>query len=174
MARFGFSLVTTASIICVSLLAVPELNARLITCGLVCEITDRSEERTRSTSVGCMTLPPFTTAAATSAFCSGVTTVSPWPMDAKASLSSVVSVGNFDATLIHGVPVESDPSTVIGLSKPSFLAMDDTLSSPKATPSWANAVFDEYAIASSNVILPSEPSACDTAFVNCVTVPGSV
>ena len=100
--------------------------------------------------------------------------MSPWPMDAKVSLSSVVSVGNFDATLIHGVPVESDPSTVIGLSKPSFLAMDDTLSSPKATPSWANAVFDEYAIASSNVILPSEPSACDTAFVNCVTVPGSV
>ena len=52
--------------------------------------------------------------------------------------------------------------------------MDETLSSPKATPSWANAVFDEYAIASSNVILPSEPSACDTAFVSCVAVPGSV
>ena len=37
-----------------------------------------------------------------------------------------------------------------------------------------NAVFDEYASASSMEILPSAPSACGTALVSCVTVPGSV
>ena len=38
-------------------------------------------------------------------FCNGVTTVSPWPIDANASLSSLMSVGNFDVTDTHGVPV---------------------------------------------------------------------
>ena len=54
MARFVFSLVTTASIIWVSLLAVSALNAWDMTVGLVCEMTDKSAERTRSTSVGCI------------------------------------------------------------------------------------------------------------------------
>ena len=87
MARFVFSLVTTASIIWVSLLA------------------DKSAERTRSTSVGRISLPSLAMAAATIAFCNGVTTVSPWPIDANASLSSLMSVGNFDVTDTHGVPV---------------------------------------------------------------------
>ena len=63
---------------------------------------------------------------------------------------------------------------MIGLSKPSFLAMDETALSPNDTPNWANAVFDEYASASSMEILPSAPSACGTSLVSCVTVPGSV
>ncbi len=105
MARFVFSLVTTASIIWVSLLAVSALNAWDMTVGLVCEMTDKSAERTRSTSVGCISLPSLAMAAATIAFCNGVTTVSPWPIDANASLSSLMSVGNFDVTDTHGVPV---------------------------------------------------------------------
>ena len=165
---------TTASIICVSLSAVSALNGRDITSDLVCETTDRSEERTRSTSVGCINLPSLATAAAIRAFCNGVTTVSPCPIDASASLSSLTSVGNFEATVIHGVPEESVPSTVIELSKPSFLAIDETLSSPSETPNCAKAVFDEYAIASSREILPSEPLPCEVAFVSCTVVPGSV
>ena len=76
-----------------------------MTVGLVCEMTDKSAERTRSTSVGCISLPSLAMAAATIAFCNGVTTVSPWPIDANASLSSLMSVGNFDVTDTHGVSV---------------------------------------------------------------------
>ena len=121
-----------------------------------------------------MTLPLLATAAATMAFCSGVTSVSPCPIEASASLSPATFCGKREATARIGSPVESDPSIVIVESKPSFLAMSDTVSSPSATPSCANAVFDEYAMALLSEILPSEPSPSDDEFVSSVCVPGSV
>ena len=77
ISRFGFASVTTASIASVSLFAVSALNAVSITCGFVSGITERSLKRTRSTSVGFITLPSFAMAAAIIAFCNGVSTVSP-------------------------------------------------------------------------------------------------
>ena len=53
------------------------VNAVSITCGFVSGITERSLKRTRSTSVGFITLPSFAMAAAIIAFCNGVSTVSP-------------------------------------------------------------------------------------------------
>ena len=91
--------------------------------------------------------------------------VSPCPIEASASLSPAMFCGNREATARIGRPVESDPSIVIVESKPSFLAMSDTVSSPSATPSCANAVFDEYAMALLSEILPSEPSPSDDEFV---------
>ena len=143
-------------------------------CGLVCESTVRSAARTRSTSVGCISLPLLAIACATIAICNGVAVVSPWPMDASASLSSVGSEGNVDAVAVIGVPVDSVPSMVMVLPNPSLVAMSETLLAPSFTPSWANAVLDDHATASCREICPLTPSACASAFGNCVAVPGKV
>ncbi len=82
--------------------------------------------------------------------------------------------GNVDAVAVIGVPVDSVPSMVIVLPKPSLVAMSETLLAPSFTPSWANAVLDDHATASCREIWPLAPSACASALVNCVTVPGKV
>ena len=174
MASVGLALVTTLSIMVVSLSAVSLLNASAMTCDLVSESTVRSEARTRSTRVGRISLPSLAMAWATIAICNGVAVVSPWPMEANASLSAVELDGNVDAVAVIGVPVFSVPSMVMVLPKPSLVAISLTLSCPRATPSWAKAVFEDQVIASCSEIFPSVPLAWYTAFGNWVLVPGSV
>ena len=79
-----------------------------------------------------------------------------------------------DAVAVIGVPVDSVPSMVMVLPKPSLVAMSETLLAPSFTPSWANAVLDDHATASCREICPLTPSACASAFGNCVAVPGQV
>ena len=79
-----------------------------------------------------------------------------------------------DAVAVIGVPVDSVPSMVMVLPKPSLVAMSETLLAPSFTPSWANAVLDDHATASCREICPLTPSACASAFGNCVAVPGKV
>ena len=47
--------------------------------------------------VGSISVPSFATAMATIRFCSGVDSVSPWPIEARASRSSVGSSGKLEA-----------------------------------------------------------------------------
>ena len=92
-----------------------ELNAVDITSGVASDSVLRSLARTRSTSVGLMSLPSFAMAAATIAFCNGVDSTSPWPMDASATLSSDSVSGNLAATDFIGRPDDEVPSMVIEL-----------------------------------------------------------
>ena len=55
-------------------------------------------------------------------FCNGVSVTSPCPMDARASLSSVMDEGNTEAVAFIGEPVDDVPSTTTELPKPSLVA----------------------------------------------------
>ena len=85
-----------------------------------------------------------------------------------------MAIADVDAVAVIGVPVDSVPSMVMVLPKPSLVAMSETLLAPSFTPSWANAVLDDHATASCREICPLTPSACASAFGNCVAVPGKV
>ena len=70
-----------------------------------------------------------------------------------------MAIADVDAVAVIGVPVDSVPSMVMVLPKPSLVAMSETLLAPSFTPSWANAVLDDHATASCREICPLTPSA---------------
>ena len=88
-----------------------------------------------------MTTPPLAIAAATMAFCNGVTETSFWPMlDMPTAAPSIIGP-TVDPATSSGIAAG-------GLSNPNASAALRRASPPSRMPSWTNAVLQERANAS--------------------------
>ncbi len=116
----------------------------------------------RSTRCGYMRSPPLATAEATIAIWSGVAVVSNWPMEDRASWSSLISVSKLLFATPDGI---FSPVSL----KPNFPTASTMPSSPTCTPRCAITVLHETRIASASDACSQPPASLGSV----VEVPGS-